>query len=159
VHERDDDAFSPKKEAFPFFSPGQGRNDEGKAAMTIRTASVYEPPADDEGLRVLIMRYWPRGVRRERVDVWLKDAAPSTELLRAYTHAGLSWDDFAHDYREEIHERPEVLEQLRDLEREHGTLTLLCHERIPPQEHCHREILQALLGQGAPRRASRKASP
>jgi uncharacterized protein YeaO (DUF488 family) len=111
----------------------------------IRTASVYDPPADDAGLRVLIMRYWPRGVRRERVDLWLRDAAPSAELLKAYTHAGLSWDDFEARYRAEMEGRPHVLEQIRDLEHEHGTLTLLCRERIPPQAHCHRETLRTLL--------------
>ena len=75
----------------------------------IRTASIYESPADNDGLRVLIMRYWPRGVRRERVDVWLKDAAPSTELLKAYTHGGLSWSDFEAGYRAEMRSRPQVL--------------------------------------------------
>jgi uncharacterized protein YeaO (DUF488 family) len=126
----------------------------------IRTASVYDPPGESDGLRVLIMRYWPRGVRRERVNVWLKDAAPSTELLRAYTHAGLGWGEFEAGYRAEVEqERPQVLEQLRELEREHGTLTLLCHERIPPHEHCHRETLQSMLTQAESRRTSRKAAP
>ena len=111
----------------------------------IRTASVYDPPADTDGLRVLIMRYWPRGVRRERVDVWLKDAAPGTELLRAYTHGGLSWADFEAGYQAEMRSRPHVLQQIEELEGEHGTLTLLCHERIPPHEHCHRQTLAALL--------------
>ena len=126
----------------------------------IRTASVYDPPVENAGLRVLIMRYWPRGVRRERVDVWLKDAAPSTELLKAYTHGSMSWADFEAGYRAEIeHDRPQVLDQLRDLEQEHGTLTLLCHERIPPHEHCHRDTLKALLGQSQSRSTSRKTSP
>src|SRR5438270_248883 len=98
------------------------------------------------------MRYWPRGVRRERVDVWLKDAAPSAELLRAYTREGLSWEEFARRYATEIRQdRPRVLQQLHELEHEHGTLTLLCRER---NAHCHRELLSALL-----RRTSRKASP
>lgn len=49
-------------------------------------------------------------------------------------------------YRAEIvHERPQVLDQLRALEREHGTLMLLCHERIPPNEHCHRLTLAERL--------------
>jgi uncharacterized protein YeaO (DUF488 family) len=125
----------------------------------IRTASVYHPPAEDEGFRVLIMRYWPRGVRRDRVDVWLKEAAPSTDLLRAYTHQGLSWEEFEAGYRAEMQSRPQVVEQLRELEREHGTLTLLCRERIPPDEHCHRETLKTLLSQSTVRRTSRKASP
>jgi uncharacterized protein YeaO (DUF488 family) len=113
---------------------------------------VYDAPAEDGGLRVLIMRYWPRGVRRERVDVWLRDAAPSADLLHAYTREGLGWPDFATRYRAEIeNERPQVLQQLRQLEDEHGTLTLLCRER---NAHCHRELLSELL-----RNTSRKASP
>jgi uncharacterized protein YeaO (DUF488 family) len=133
---------------------------ETKGFPVIRDRSVYDPPGQDEGLRVLIMRYWPRGVRRDKVDMWLKDAAPSTELLKAYTHEGLTWVDFEAGYRAEIEqERPQVLEQLQELEREHGTLTLLCHERIPPHEHCHRETLKALLAQLQARRTSRKTSP
>jgi uncharacterized protein YeaO (DUF488 family) len=110
----------------------------------IHQASVYdrEPPA---GLRVLIMRYWPRGVRRDRVDVWLKDAAPSRELVDAYMHHGLPWADFEARYRAEMQAQPDVLAQLHALEREHGSLVLLCHERIPPAEHCHRQILADLL--------------
>lgn len=92
------------------------------------------------------MRLWPRGVRRDRVDLWLKDAAPSRGLLDAYTHAGLAWQEFERRYRLEIlEERPHVLERLEALEATHGTLTLLCHERIPPREHCHRLILADLL--------------
>jgi uncharacterized protein YeaO (DUF488 family) len=127
-------------------------------------ASIYDPPGPPEeaGLRVLIMRYWPRGVRRERVDVWLKDAAPSPELLRAYTHEGLGWEAFEERYTAEIREqRPEVLERLRELEHEHGRLTLLCHERIPPHQHCHRETLAKLLSAygDSPRRTARKRGP
>ena len=125
----------------------------------IRDRSIYDPPAEGEGLRVLVMRYWPRGVRRERVDVWLKGAAPSTDLLRAYTHAGLSWAEFEAGYRAEMHARQDVLDQLHNLEQEHGTLTLLCHERIPPHEHCHRATLKTLLTQSQARSTSRKTSP
>jgi len=112
----------------------------------IEHASAYDPVADRKTLRVLIMRKWPRGIKRSAVDVWLKDAAPSTELLQAYNKAGLPWQEFAERYREEIvEERPHVLDEIRKLEREHGTLTLLCHERIPPREHCHRLLLADLL--------------
>jgi uncharacterized protein YeaO (DUF488 family) len=111
----------------------------------IEHASIYAT-TDSPGLRVLVMRYWPRGVRRERVDVWIKDAAPSRELLRAYAHEGLPWQEFEERYRHEILlERPEVLERLRALQEEHGSLTLLCHEQMPPKEHCHRTVLVELL--------------
>ena len=107
----------------------------------LRHASIYDSPsAESRGLRVLVMRQWPRGVRRDRIDLWLKDAAPSRELLRAYRD-GLTWQEFERRYRAEIlDERPHVLEQLRQLEQEHGQVTLLCHERMPPHMHCHREI-------------------
>ena len=103
------------------------------------------------GWRVLIMRIWPRGVRKDRVDLWMKDASPSRELLDAYHHAGLPWSEFEARYRREIlDERPQVLDQLRALEREHGTVTLLCFERIPPEEHCHRLTLMAMLSESEP---------
>ncbi|MDQ6670325.1 MAG: DUF488 family protein [Chloroflexota bacterium] len=114
----------------------------------IRHASIYDARerCEGDGLRVLVMRQWPRGVRKERIDLWLKDAGPSRELLRTYTHAGLPWATFEARYRREmLEERSEVLAHLRGLERAHGTLTLLCHERIPPAAHCHREILVDLL--------------
>jgi uncharacterized protein YeaO (DUF488 family) len=99
-------------------------------------------------LRVLIMRIWPRGIRKDRVDVWMKDASPTRELLDAYHHAGMAWDEFEAVYRREILEdRPHVLDELRALEREHGTVTLLCFERIPPEEHCHRQTLLAMLAE------------
>jgi uncharacterized protein YeaO (DUF488 family) len=116
----------------------------------IAAASIYARDVANStpGLRVLIMRRWPRGVRKERVDVWLKDAGPSLELLHSYTHAGLTWHEFERRYRAEIIEdRPAILEQLRALEREYGRLTLLCREQIPPQVHCHREILCQLLAE------------
>jgi uncharacterized protein YeaO (DUF488 family) len=118
----------------------------------IRHASVYDQTAtsDEAGARVLIMRLWPRGIRRNKVDVWLKDAAPSAELLREFTHGNLPWRDFEKRYVEEmLDDRPHVLDQIRGLERQHGTVTLLCHERIPPKQHCHRLVLVELLRQHA----------
>ena len=114
----------------------------------IKHASIHEARerAEGDGLRVLVMRHWPRGVRKDRSDLWLKEAGPSRELLHAYSHDGLPWAEFEQRYRREmLQERSDVLEHLRALEREHGVLTLLCHERIPPAEHCHREVLLALL--------------
>jgi uncharacterized protein YeaO (DUF488 family) len=110
-------------------------------------ASVYDRDIDEApGWRVLVMRQWPRGVRKDRVDAWVKDAAPSRELLNAYHEAGMPWNEFERRYRAEIlDERPEVLEELQRLEIEHGTVTLLCFERMPPHQHCHRLTLIDLL--------------
>jgi uncharacterized protein YeaO (DUF488 family) len=118
--------------------------------LTFRGDSVYSRDgAEGGGLRVLVMRLWPRGVRKDRIDVWLKDAAPSRELLDAYHRGAVAWDEFEAAYRREILEdRPEVVDTLRALAREHPTITLLCFERIPPAEHCHRQTLLAMLGEG-----------
>lgn len=45
---------------------------------------IYDPPAADDGFRVLVDRLWPRGVSKARADIdeWLKEVAPSTELRR-----------------------------------------------------------------------------
>jgi uncharacterized protein YeaO (DUF488 family) len=117
----------------------------------IRHASIYEAKerSDGDGLRVLVMRQWPRAVRKEQIDVWLRDAGPTRELLQAYQQGELPWADFEQRYRlEMLEERSWILDRLRHLEREHGVLTLLCHERIPPAEHCHRQILVDLLAHG-----------
>ena len=119
-----------------------------------REASIYEAKerSEEDGLRVLVMRQWPRGVRKEQTDVWLRDAGPSRELLRAYNQGDLPWTEFERRYRlEMLEERAWILDRLRHLEREHGALTLLCHERIPPAEHCHRQILVDLLNSPRPR--------
>ncbi|MBV9897831.1 MAG: DUF488 family protein [Chloroflexi bacterium] len=114
--------------------------------MSFAHASIYEPEPENTGLRVLIMRLWPRGIRKQRIDVWMKDAAPTRELLNAYHHEGLPWDEFEARYRREIlHDRPHVVEHLRRMEREHGRVTLFCYERMPPEEHCHRVTLLAML--------------
>jgi uncharacterized protein YeaO (DUF488 family) len=118
----------------------------------LRHASIYESRdrSEGDGLRVLVMRQWPRGVRKERIDLWLKAAAPSRELLAAYQRSGLDWAEFERRYRAEmLQERPAVLDHLRQLEAEHGVLTLLCHERMPPRDHCHREVLVDLLNHPA----------
>jgi uncharacterized protein YeaO (DUF488 family) len=119
----------------------------------LRHASIYRSRqlSPDDGFRLLVMRHWPRGVRKESTDLWLKEAGPSRELLRAYRHHGLPWDEFEQRYRAEmLDERRDVLETIRDLEREHGVVTLLCHERIPPSDHCHREVLLDLLNAHSP---------
>ena len=55
-----------------------------KVSANIKLKRVYEPPADDDGTRILIDRLWLRGLSKERaaIDQWMKDIAPSTELRK-----------------------------------------------------------------------------
>jgi uncharacterized protein YeaO (DUF488 family) len=85
--------------------------------MTILLKRAYEPPAPEDGTRVLVERLWPRGLSKERaaVDLWLRDLAPSPDLRRWFGHDPAKWDEFRHRYREELRAQPEALERLRRL--------------------------------------------
>ncbi|MBO0783905.1 MAG: DUF488 family protein [Ktedonobacteraceae bacterium] len=117
----------------------------------IRTASVYHlkrlPDVEQAayGLRVLVMRRWPRGIARSLIDRWMPDAAPSSELLDAYRAGCLPWQDFATAYRAGL--SISLLEQLCQMEQDHGTLTVLCWE--PDGQPCHRYLLQQALEEHA----------
>lgn len=92
----------------------------------IRLKRVYEQPAAADGVRVLVERLWPRGVRKAdaRVDRWMKEVAPSTELRKWFGHDPARWEEFVRRYTAELRERPDELAELRRLARA-GTLTLV----------------------------------
>ncbi len=80
---------------------------------------VYDDPATDDGLRVLVDRIWPRGLSKERahVDEWLKAVAPSTQLRTWYAHDADRFEEFARRYKAELEtpERAEAFERLKQL--------------------------------------------
>ena len=85
----------------------------------IKLKRVYEQPAADDGMRVLVDRLWPRGVSREAAaaDLWLREAAPSARLRRWYGHDPRRWQGFREKYRAELAQQPDVLRTLDDLRR------------------------------------------
>ena len=76
--------------------------------MAVRLRRIYDEPAADDGLRVLVDRLWPRGMRKDdaRIDLWPKDIAPSTELRRWYGHDPDKAREFSRRYREELRSEP-----------------------------------------------------
>jgi uncharacterized protein YeaO (DUF488 family) len=70
----------------------------------VRVRRIYEQPASDDGIRVLVDRVWPRGVRKETaaIDEWVKDVAPSTELRKWYGHVPEKFAQFEARYRDEL---------------------------------------------------------
>lgn len=114
--------------------------------MDVRLKRVYDEASPDDGFRVLVDRLWPRGLTKERaaVDLWAKEAAPTTQLRRAFHHDGMDWDTFAAAYRAELATNPAVPE-LRDAIAGRPVVTLLygVHDEI----RNHAELLrEALLG-------------
>ena len=82
----------------------------------IRLKRVYETPHRTDGTRILVERLWPRGLSKEKakVDAWLRDVAPSTELRRWFNHDPDRWKSFVDKYFEELSSRDEAVATLRE---------------------------------------------
>lgn len=110
---------------------------------------VQEETSSREGRRVLVDRIWPRGVSKEkaRLDEWLKDVAPSTELRRWYGHDPEKFAEFRRRYLKELHDagHREAVDHLRDLAARHR-LTLLTATR--DVEHSQAAVLAEWLNSG-----------
>ncbi|TPK69341.1 DUF488 domain-containing protein [Mesorhizobium sp. B2-4-19] len=95
-------------------------------AFDLMVKRIYEPPAADDGQRVLVDRIWPRGVSKEHaaLALWLKEIAPSDALRKWFGHEPERWAEFQKRYRVELDRNDEAVTQLRDLLRA-GKVTLL----------------------------------
>ena len=114
---------------------------EHRRAPRIALGSVYHPPSDPYP-RVLVMRRWPRGVRKAAVDRWERELGPSDELLDAYRAGSLDWPAFAERYREQMAGRPRLVAGVARMAAVTG-VTLLCGSH--PDERCHRSLLAELI--------------
>ena len=72
----------------------------------LQVKRVYDPPDDGDGFRVLVDRLWPRGISKDkaRVDLWLKDLAPSDDLRRRFHGEPAKWREFVAAYAKELQE-------------------------------------------------------
>ena len=116
----------------------------------IKTKSIYHDPiGPEDGYRLLVMRRWPRGVSKTRVDGWLKELGPSSALLGKLREGKIDWQAFSHLYKEQVGGTDAgraLLEEVECLERAHAVVTLLCHEDLArPDTNCHRVLLKELL--------------
>ncbi len=109
-------------------------------SVDLRLKRAYEPPAASDGSRILVERLWPRGVSKDkaRLDLWLRDIAPSPELRKWYSHETSKWEEFRQRYRAELDCHPALVatlvEQLRS-----GPVTLVYAAR---GEHTSAHLLK-----------------
>lgn len=91
---------------------------------------VYDPPAAEDGSRVLIDRLWPRGISKDRasIDEWFREIAPSTTLRKWYQHDATKWDEFRKRYFQELDDQPAIVQELLQLCAA-GSVTLLYSSR------------------------------
>ena len=94
--------------------------------MRIEIKRVYSRPEEQDGFRVLIDRLWPRGISKDkaRIDLWLKDIAPSAELRKWFNHDQAKWIKFKEKYFKELNSVPELTEMIVDKLKD-GDVTLI----------------------------------
>ncbi|HRL25556.1 MAG TPA: DUF488 domain-containing protein [Brevundimonas diminuta] len=117
-----------------------------RAANAVKVAlkRVYEPPSDADGTRILVDRLWPRGLSKDRarVDLWLKQIAPTTELRQWFGHDPAKWTEFQHRYRAELEANGDVVSELKAALAD-GPATLVYGAR--DEEHNDAVVLAAYL--------------
>ena len=86
-----------------------------KKAANIRIKRAYDDPGNDDGLRILIDRLWPRGITKSklRLDSWVKQLSPSNELRKWYQHDPEKFAEFRKRYFAELKQQGEGLAELR----------------------------------------------
>ena len=80
--------------------------------MQVALKRAYEQAADSDGMRILVDRLWPRGIKKEnaKIDLWLKEVAPSTELRKWFNHQDERWTEFQQRYLKELKDNPALVE-------------------------------------------------
>ena len=116
--------------------------------MAIRLKRAYDSPAKNDGYRVLVDGIWPRGVSREdaRLDEWLKEIAPSTELRKWFGHDAERWEEFKKRYHRELADRKDSISKLADIEKKLGIKTGESTEDGRYYLKCEEECLAACCG-------------
>jgi uncharacterized protein YeaO (DUF488 family) len=113
-------------------------------AKQLRVKLAYDEPAQDDGVRILVDRLWPRGLQKSQgsVDLWLKDLAPSSALRRWFNYEPTKWAEFRRRYARELDTKHGTITALRAAVR-CGPVTLLFAARSA--QHNHAVALQAYL--------------
>lgn len=115
-----------------------------KPSAHIQIKRIYDPPAPEDGCRLLVDRLWPRGIAKANApwDEWDKQTAPSTELRQWFNHDPAKWEEFRKRYVAELGQSPEAVRHLQSLAAQ-GPLTLLYAAR--DTEHNEAAVLKDYL--------------
>jgi uncharacterized protein YeaO (DUF488 family) len=93
----------------------------------LKIKRIYDTPTKADGYRVLVDRLWPRGISKKtaRIDLWMKEIAPSHALRKWFGHNPARWAGFQRRYRTELRAMPQRVAQMKGLIKEHSTVTLV----------------------------------
>jgi uncharacterized protein YeaO (DUF488 family) len=106
---------------------------------------VYETPKNEDDYRVLVDKLWPRGLSKDKakLDLWMKDIAPSSDLRKWFGHDKDKWPQFKNKYLTELKEKKDLIKQMKELEKYHKTVTILYAAK--DQEHNNAVVLLEVL--------------
>jgi uncharacterized protein YeaO (DUF488 family) len=112
--------------------------------MRIAIKRVYLEPDPADGFRILVDRLWPRGLTKEaaKVDLWLKDIAPSTELRKWFQHDPAKWTEFQKRYKQELKSKHDQLDLIQEKIHQ-GPVTLLYGAK--DEQHNEAVVLLSML--------------
>ena len=112
--------------------------------MKMKIKRVYEKPGNEDGMRILVDRLWPRGLTKEMaaVDLWMKNIAPSTGLRKWFDHDPNKWNEFMRRYCKELKGNNEQILFLKE-QSKRGTITLLYGAK--DEEHNEAIVLKNYL--------------
>ena len=115
--------------------------------IMIKTKRGYDEVEKDDGIRVLVDRLWPRGIKKEevKIDLWLKEVAPSTELRKWFSHDPSRWREFCKRYREELRKDEEKKIALSELVKIAGRDELTLVYSAKDKEHNNAVALKNLI--------------
>jgi uncharacterized protein YeaO (DUF488 family) len=120
--------------------------DKAILPRNVKLKRAYEPPAAEDGTRILVDRLWPRGIKKAdaAIDLWMKDVAPSTGLRQWFGHETDRWQEFRRRYVDELRHKSNLLDELRALARR-GPITLVfgAHDQTHNDAVVLREFLLA----------------
>ena len=117
-----------------------------KGSLTVlKLKRIYDAAKSTDGYRILVDRLWPRGISKSNahVDLWMREIGPSDALRKWFGHEPKRWPEFQTRYRRELRGKPDLTRQVKQLEKEHGTVTLVFSAR---DEQCNQAVaLRAFL--------------
>jgi uncharacterized protein YeaO (DUF488 family) len=111
----------------------------------IKIKRIYEDSSETDGYRILIDRLWPRGISKERakIDLWIKEIAPSNDLRKWYSHNSEKAKQFQKKYITELNDNSDSLNEVKQIIKDQKTITLLYASR--DSKPIHAIVLQQTL--------------
>ena len=122
--------------------------------MAVKMKRAYDKPAASDGLRVLVDRLWPRGLKKEdlKIDRWIRDVSPSTGLREWFQHDPAKWPEFRRRFLRELKCKAELV---RELAEQAGQRTVTLVFAAKDAEHCNAEVLKEVIENRLHRGAAR----